>query len=126
MKSIIITIAIVFLTAANAFGVQDFKRDLYTQINAGPISEEAKNLGNHKNGHYFGQTDMQFEWVQEKIADIVNNNENYRQLLSWQTEKDSEYAMYQVGTKRVAVFYKGGKIALMLPPCCEPIELPFY
>ena len=118
--------AIVLLKSANAFAIQDFKRDLFTQINAAIINKEGKGAENDRNGHYYGQTAMQFEKVQKKITDIVNNNDNYRQILSWHTEKDSEYAMFHVGTKLVAVFYKSGKIALTLPPCCEPIELPFY
>jgi len=126
MKSIIIMMAIVLLTSANAFAIQDFKRDLFTQINAEIINEEGKGAENDRNGHSYGQTAMQFEKVQKKITDIVNNNDNYRQILSWHTEKGSEYAMFYVGTKRVAVFYRGGEIALTLPPCCEPIELPFY
>ena len=116
---------IFFMSASSAFAIESFRDELFADINAALINEQVKDWEHYRDGWHYGETAVRFEVVRKAIEDIVDNNDNYRQTMSWHTVNDSEYAMFQLGTKRVAIFYKEGRVILAPPPCCEPTALPF-
>lgn len=125
MNKIMIILIMFILSTTSAFAIESFRDELFENINAELINEQLNDLKYYTGGWHYGETDAHFEAVRKAIADIVDNNDNYRQTVSWQRVAGSEYAMFHLGTKRVAVFYKEGKIILAQPPCCEPTALPF-